>query len=79
MRGFQVAPAELEGHLLDHPDLADVCVVGAPDECSGELPFAFVVLHDKVRDRISKNSADEERVRQSILKVRSLFLCFYSV
>lgn len=27
VRGFQVAPAELEGHLLDHPYVADVCVV----------------------------------------------------
>ncbi|KAH9921801.1 uncharacterized protein B0H18DRAFT_1020248 [Fomitopsis serialis] len=41
VRGFQVAPAELEGHILDHPDVADVCVVGLPDDYSGELPLAF--------------------------------------
>ena len=35
---FQVAPAELEGHLLRHPDVADACVVGIPDEYCGELP-----------------------------------------
>lgn len=44
MKGFQVAPAELEGHLLDHPDVADACVVGIPDDFSGEVPLAFVVL-----------------------------------
>ncbi len=76
MRGFQVAPAELEGHLLDHPDIADVCVVAAPDEYSGELPFAFVVLHDRVRELVSKSPTDEERVRQDILKVRAAW--FYS-
>ncbi|KIY63031.1 phenylacetyl-CoA ligase [Cylindrobasidium torrendii FP15055 ss-10] len=43
VRGFQVAPAELEGHLLTHPAVADVCVVGIPDEYSGEIPLAFVV------------------------------------
>ncbi|KAM5545889.1 hypothetical protein V8D89_000015 [Ganoderma adspersum] len=68
VRGFQVAPAELEGHLLDHPDVADVCVVAAPDEYNGELPFAFVVLHEQVRKRVAKSPKDEERVRQAVLK-----------
>ena len=53
VRGFQVAPAELEGHLLDHPDIADVCVVAAPDDFSGELPFAFVSLRDNVRAQVA--------------------------
>ncbi|KAF8167711.1 amp dependent CoA ligase [Crassisporium funariophilum] len=43
VRGYQVAPAELEGHLLLHPDVADACVVGIPDEYSGEVPLAFIV------------------------------------
>ncbi|KAI0705344.1 amp dependent CoA ligase [Earliella scabrosa] len=68
VRGFQVAPAELEGHLLDHPDIADVCVVAAPDEYSGELPFAFVSLKDGVRERVLKDRKEEERVKQSIMK-----------
>jgi 4-coumarate--CoA ligase len=28
VRGFPVAPAEIEGHLLSHPDVRDACVVG---------------------------------------------------
>ncbi|KAH9477438.1 4-coumarate--CoA ligase-like 7 [Psilocybe cubensis] len=44
VRGFQVAPAELEGCILDHPLVADVGVVGVPDSFSGEVPLAFVTL-----------------------------------
>jgi 4-coumarate--CoA ligase len=43
-KGFQVPPAELEGLLLTHPDVADAAVIGIPDEEAGELPKAFVVL-----------------------------------
>jgi acyl-CoA synthetase (AMP-forming)/AMP-acid ligase II len=42
-KGFQVPPAELEGLLLQHPDVVDVGVIGKPDEESGEIPKAFVV------------------------------------
>lgn len=44
VKGFQVAPAELEAMLLTHPAVADVAVIGIPDEESGEIPRAFVVL-----------------------------------
>jgi len=43
-KGFQVAPAELEALLLNHPDIADVAVIGKPDQEAGELPTAFIVL-----------------------------------
>ncbi|MEX2660233.1 MAG: AMP-binding protein [Acidimicrobiales bacterium] len=42
-KGFQVPPAELEALLITHPAVADVAVVGVPDEEAGELPKAFVV------------------------------------
>ncbi|QRW12245.1 AMP binding enzyme [Ceratobasidium sp. AG-Ba] len=48
VRGFQVAPAELEGHLLDHPFVDDVGVIGLPDDYSGEVPLAFFVSDKKV-------------------------------
>lgn len=41
--GLQVPPAELEALLGAHPALADVAVVGRPDERAGERPVAFVV------------------------------------
>ncbi|VEU33622.1 unnamed protein product [Pseudo-nitzschia multistriata] len=45
-RGFQVAPAELEDLLLGHEDVNDVAVIQIPDEESGELPRAYIVLKD---------------------------------
>jgi len=66
VRAFQVAPAELEGHLLRHPDVADACVVGIPDEYSGELPFAYVVLSANAAKRAA--SADAEKIKARIIK-----------
>ncbi len=43
-KAFQVPPAELEALLLTHPAVADVAVVGLPDDEAGEIPAAFVVL-----------------------------------
>lgn len=42
-KGLQVAPAELEGLLLQHPLLYDAAVVPRADERAGEVPVAFVV------------------------------------
>jgi acyl-CoA synthetase (AMP-forming)/AMP-acid ligase II len=46
VKGFQVAPAELEGLLLKHPKVADAAVIGLPDEQCGERPKAFIVASD---------------------------------
>jgi len=43
-KGYQVAPAMLEGVLLEHPAVADACVIPSPDEEAGEIPKAFIVL-----------------------------------
>jgi long-chain acyl-CoA synthetase len=41
--GFQVWPAEVEDALRSSPQVAQVAVVGAPDERLGEVPVAVVV------------------------------------
>jgi acyl-CoA synthetase (AMP-forming)/AMP-acid ligase II len=41
--GFNAYPAEIESLLLDHPAIAQVAVVGIPDERMGEVAAAFVV------------------------------------
>ncbi|HEY5698798.1 MAG TPA: AMP-binding protein, partial [Acidimicrobiales bacterium] len=41
--GFNAYPAEIENLLLDHPDIAQVAVIGVPDERLGEVGMAFVV------------------------------------
>jgi acyl-CoA synthetase (AMP-forming)/AMP-acid ligase II len=45
-KGFQVAPAEIEALLVQHPAVADAAVVPLPDEEAGEVPKAFLVLKD---------------------------------
>ena len=45
-KGFQVAPAELEGLLMAHPAIADAAVIGVQDEEAGEVPKAFVVTKE---------------------------------
>ena len=69
VRGFQVAPAELEGHLLDHQYVSDVCVVGIPDEFSGEVPMAFVVPSSKARELIKTGPQGVLEVEKAICKV----------
>lgn len=70
VRGFQVAPAELEGHLLDHPYVSDVCVVGVPDEFSGEVPMAFVVPSAKAKEIMKPGPQGVLEVKKAICKVR---------
>lgn len=42
--GFNCYPAEIEELMLEHPAIAQVAVVGVPDERMGEVAKAFVVL-----------------------------------
>jgi 4-coumarate--CoA ligase len=44
VKGFQVAPAEVEAELLALLQVADAAVIGVPDDEAGEVPKAFVVL-----------------------------------
>lgn len=49
--GFNVFPREVEDVVAEHPAVAQVCVVGAPDEKWGEAVTAVVVLRsDSARD-----------------------------
>jgi 4-coumarate--CoA ligase len=69
VRGFQVAPAELEGCILDHPNVTDTCVVGIQDEYSGELPLAFVVLRPDAAKRVEESPDAADEIKASIMKV----------
>jgi acyl-CoA synthetase (AMP-forming)/AMP-acid ligase II len=41
--GFNAYPAEIENLMTRHPDVAQVAVVGVPDERLGEVGFAYVI------------------------------------
>lgn len=44
-RGFSVSPSEVERVLLSHPSVAEAAVIGVPDPTEGEVPVAYIVLH----------------------------------
>jgi acyl-CoA synthetase (AMP-forming)/AMP-acid ligase II len=48
VKGYQVAPAELEAILLSHPAVADAAVIPSPEEAAGEVPKAFVVARGDI-------------------------------
>jgi len=45
-KGYQVAPAELEALLYEHPAVLDVAVIPKPHAEGGEAPKALVVLRE---------------------------------
>ena len=61
IQGLQVAPAELEAHLLTHPAVADCAVIAIPDEAAGEVPKALVVKSPSA-------NPDDEAARSAIIK-----------
>ncbi len=70
-KGFQVAPAELEALLLTHPKIADVAVIGVPDDAAGEVPKAFVVATagdtvtiEEIQALVSEHLVSYKQIRQ---------------
>ena len=61
-KGFQVAPAELEGLLLEHDGIADAAVIPIAHERHGEVPKAFVVKAESA----AGGDLDEEGVKAFI-------------
>ena len=67
-KGFQVAPAELEGILLTHPAISDAAVVPSPDDEAGEVPKAYVVLKgeatpDEIMAYVAARVAPHKKIR----------------
>jgi acyl-coenzyme A synthetase/AMP-(fatty) acid ligase len=76
IQGLQVAPAELEAHLLTHPAVADCAVIPIPDDAAGEVPKAFVVKstsvgleeNDRMVVREIQKHVEEHKARHKWLK-----------
>jgi long-chain acyl-CoA synthetase len=44
--GYNVYPRVLEEAIYEHPSVAEVCVIGVPDEYRGQSPKAFIKLKE---------------------------------
>ncbi|WP_293237795.1 AMP-binding protein [Mycolicibacterium sp.] len=71
VRGFQVAPAEIEAILHGHPSVGDCAVFGVPDAASGEAIVAAVtrrgaVEADELIDLVATSLASYKRPSQVV-------------
>ncbi|MEQ5788178.1 AMP-binding protein [Erythrobacter sp. NFXS35] len=44
--GFKVFPSVVEDVILEHPAVKEALVIGVPEEYRGEVPRAYITLHD---------------------------------
>lgn len=79
VRGFQVAPAELEEIIRDHPAVADAAVIGIPHPTSGEVPRAYIVPKnesgtniDEIQQYVADKVARYKRLEGGIEIVKSI-------
>lgn len=74
VRGFQVAPPELEAVLLSHPQIVDAAVVGVQPSEGGnsEYPRAYVVCRDSEEARTLDAEAVKSFMAERLSKYKRL-------
>ena len=72
VRGYPVAPAELEALLLTHDWINDAAVIQIPDHESGELPRAYVVLKDREKQSDATKTHIYEWVKERVAPYKRL-------
>jgi long-chain acyl-CoA synthetase len=71
VRGFQVAPAEIEAVLHAHPAVDDCAVFGVPDAVDGEAVVAAVATHARA-DEVALAAELTERVADRLASYKRL-------
>lgn len=66
--GYRVGPGEVERAILEHPDVAQVGVVGVPDETRGEIITAFVEPAGELDDEETLAQEIQTLVRDDLAK-----------
>jgi len=71
-KGYQIAPAELEALIMEHPDVSDAAVIPKDSgTADGEIPKAFVVLREgasltieQIQEYVAGKVAPYKKVRE---------------
>jgi acetyl-CoA synthetase len=63
--GHLIGPFEVESALMEHPAVAEVAVIGLPDEVAGEIVKAYVALKPGFND--FDDAEEENALRKSLL------------
>ncbi|WP_435348573.1 acyl-CoA synthetase [Haloarchaeobius sp. HRN-SO-5] len=66
--GYRVGPAEVEDSIIELDAVANVGVIGVPDERRGELVKAYVEVADGFEESQTLESQIQDHVRQNLAK-----------
>ena len=66
--GHRMGTAEVEAAIKKHPHVAEVAVVGRPDEIKGESIFAYIVLKGEIADDLGEEVELSKEINQVIAK-----------
>lgn len=79
VKAFQVAPAELEAIIRDHPLVADAAVIGIPHPLSGEVPKAYVVAKSgakintrEIQEYVAQQVAPYKKIEGGVIVLDSI-------
>ncbi|KAL4784500.1 hypothetical protein BJX76DRAFT_347741 [Aspergillus varians] len=79
-KGLQVAPAELEAHLISHPLIFDAAVIGVqtPGGSGNEIPRAYIVAdktkisENQVKDFVKGHLAHYKQLRGGVVDLQAI-------
>jgi len=66
--GHRMGTAEIESAIKKHPHVAEVAVVGRPDEIKGESIFAYIVLKGDIADNLGEEVELTKEINEVIAK-----------